>query len=77
MIVCGGGAHNQELVRALAARLPRVAVRSSAQLGLEPDAVEAVAFAWLAARRLQGLPGNLPSVTGARRTGVLGAMYLP
>ena len=43
--------------------------------GLDPDWVEASAFAWLASRTLQGLPGNLPSVTGAAAPEVLGAIY--
>ncbi len=48
---------------------------STAALGVDPQAVEAVAFAWLAARRLAGLPGNLPTVTGARGERQLGAVY--
>ncbi|MCL4744823.1 MAG: anhydro-N-acetylmuramic acid kinase [Burkholderiaceae bacterium] len=48
---------------------------STAVLGVDPQAVEAVAFAWLAARRLAGLPGNLPAVTGARGERLLGAVY--
>lgn len=75
VMVCGGGAHNTALLEALAARLPDVAVRSTGELGIGPDWVEAAAFAWLAARRLEGLPGNLPSVTGAREPAVLGAIY--
>ena len=37
--------------------------------------MEAMCFAWLAARTLAGLPGNLPSVTGAREAVVLGGIY--
>jgi anhydro-N-acetylmuramic acid kinase len=37
--------------------------------------VEAAAFAWLAHRTVAGLPGNLPTVTGARAARVLGAIY--
>jgi anhydro-N-acetylmuramic acid kinase len=50
-------------------------VSSTAVLGLDPDWVEASAFAWLAHRRLAGLPGNLPAVTGASGAVVLGGIY--
>jgi anhydro-N-acetylmuramic acid kinase len=75
VLVCGGGAHNVELVRRLAAAMPGFNVQSTASAGLDPDWVEAVAFAWLAMRTTLGLPGNLPSVTGAKRATVLGATY--
>ncbi|MDU1027094.1 MAG: anhydro-N-acetylmuramic acid kinase, partial [Leclercia adecarboxylata] len=39
------------------------------------DDMEALAFAWLAWRTVAGLPGNLPSVTGAREASVLGAVF--
>jgi anhydro-N-acetylmuramic acid kinase len=44
-------------------------------LGLDPDHVEASGFAWLAHRALAGLPGNLPAVTGAQRSVILGAIH--
>jgi anhydro-N-acetylmuramic acid kinase len=72
---CGGGVHNAELIGRLQANLPGVEVASTASRGIDPDWIEAAAFAWLAARRLAGLPGNLPAVTGASRPGVLGGIY--
>ncbi len=72
---CGGGVHNAALMEALRAQLPRLRVDSTAALGLDPDYVEAVGFAWLARERLDGDPGNLPSVTGARGPRRLGAIY--
>jgi anhydro-N-acetylmuramic acid kinase len=75
LIACGGGVHNRHLLARLAARLPHTRIESSAAHGLDPDQVEAAAFAWLAARTLAGLPGNLPSVTGAVRPAVLGAIW--
>ncbi len=75
LFVCGGGVHNEELMRRLASRLPEMQVASTGALGLDPDWVEACAFAWLADRTLKGLPGNLPSVTGASRAAVLGAVF--
>lgn len=75
--VCGGGAFNGHLLDRLAAHLPGVRVESTQAVGLPPDQVEALAFAWLAFRRIAGLPGNLPEVTGARGPRVLGAVHLP
>jgi anhydro-N-acetylmuramic acid kinase len=73
--LCGGGAHNTALLNALRQRLRPLPVQSTSALGLDPDWVEGAAFAWLAHRALESLPGNLPSVTGARRSVVLGAIY--
>lgn len=73
--LCGGGARNHDLVTRIARMLPEIAVRSTAQLGIHPDWVEAVAFAWLAQRRLRGEAANLPRVTGADKPRVLGAVY--
>lgn len=73
--VCGGGVHNGHLMARLAACLPRTSVRSTADLGIDPDWVEAMAFAWLAQRALSGAPGNVPEVTGAAGPRILGAIY--
>ncbi len=75
LYVCGGGAHNAYLLERLQTHLPTCRIASTAALGLEPDWVEATAFAWLAMRTLAGECGNLPTVTGARREVVLGAIY--
>ena len=75
--LCGGGAHNADLVRRIAARLPDRQLVSTADWGIPPDWVEACAFAWLAHRRMAGLPSNEGSVTGARAPCSLGAIYLP
>jgi len=75
LLVCGGGAHNRHLLARLAAQLPQTLIESSAMHGVDPDQVEAAAFAWLAARTLAGLPGNIPSVTGAAGPAVLGAIW--
>lgn len=75
LLVCGGGAHNADLLSRMAARLQGVAVETTASAGLDPDWVEACAFAWLAKQYCERRPGNLPSVTGARRPAVLGALY--
>lgn len=76
LIVCGGGSRNGELLRLLALALPGTTIETSAAHGLAPEWIEAAAFAWLAMRRMNGQPGNLPSVTGARRTVSLGSVIL-
>lgn len=75
LLACGGGVHNPELMRRLAARLPGVDVGSTGAVGIDPDFVEAAGFAWLARETLAGRPGNLPAVTGARGPRVLGAIH--
>ena len=75
LLVCGGGVHNPVLQAELAARWPGLVIESTAAHGLDPDFVEAVAFAWLARETLAGRPGNLPEVTGARGPRVLGAIH--
>jgi len=71
--VCGGGAHNTELMSRLQ-RLTRAKVDSTDALGVPPDWVEAMTFAWLARQHLKQLPGNIPTVTGARDARVLGRL---
>lgn len=74
--VCGGGVHNKLLMDRLAA-LHSGNVASSTELGIDPDWVEAMAFAWFAKNTLAKIPSNLPSVTGASRVAVLGGIYYP
>ena len=75
LYVCGGGAHNGALMQRLRAHLPAVRVSTTAALGIDPDWVEALAFAWLARQTLHHAPGNVPAVTGARGERILGAIY--
>ncbi len=74
LLVCGGGARNLLMAR-LAALLPGTEVSTTDEAGISGDDMEALAFAWLAWRTLAGLPGNLPSVTGASEASVLGAIF--
>ena len=76
IVVCGGGAHNAALMASLATDNPGGRVTTSVDYGIDPDWVEAAGFAWLARRRLAGLPGNAPAVTGAAREVVLGGLWL-
>ena len=76
VVVTGGGARNPTLVAAIRRHLAPLPVRTGARaLGLDPDAREAAAFALLAWAHLNGIPGNVPAVTGARAPRVLGALY--
>lgn len=75
VLACGGGVHNAVLMRRLGERLGTRALHSTGAFGVDPDYLEATAFAWLARQRLLGLPGNLPMVTGAKGPRVLGAIY--
>lgn len=75
VLVCGGGIHNRALMARLSALLAPVSVISTAAAGVDPDFVEACAFAWLARQRLEGRAGNVPEVTGARVPVVLGGIY--
>jgi anhydro-N-acetylmuramic acid kinase len=73
--LCGGGVRNLDLVARVRAKLTDIRVGDTSQLGIDPQAVEAIAFAWLAERRLAGRPANLPAVTGARGGRVLGGLW--
>src|SRR5262249_7823307 len=75
VIVCGGGARNPTLMAMLAEEVAPRPVRSSGELGVEPEHVEAIAFAWLAQAFCERRTGNLPSVTGAEGARILGALY--
>lgn len=77
VLVCGGGAFNQALLRDLQGLLPGLKIVTTERYGLGPACVEAVAFAWLARQRMANKPANLPAVTGASRKAVLGGVYAP
>jgi anhydro-N-acetylmuramic acid kinase len=74
IIVSGGGVKNRTMMRMLAQRLGNTPLRITDELGIPSSAKEAMAFALLAAATLDGVAGNVPSATGARRAVVLGAI---
>ncbi len=80
VLCCGGGMHNKLLLTLLQQRLAqankKVSVGQTNDVGIDGDYLEAMTFAWLAKQRVEMLPGNLPSVTGASRPKILGAEYL-
>jgi anhydro-N-acetylmuramic acid kinase len=79
LYLCGGGAKNGQLIALLRASLQekghQISIETTAALGIEPQHVEALAFAWLGYRFMARLPGNLPAVTGAAGARILGALY--
>jgi anhydro-N-acetylmuramic acid kinase len=75
ILACGGGVHNRHLLERLDALTGAAIVQTTDDWGIPADWLEAMAFAWLAHARLKGIPGNVPSVTGARREAVLGGVY--
>ena len=79
LVVGGGGSYNPTLVGFLRQELSPMGIRVQTQeeLGHSSDAKEAVAFALLADCTLRGVPGALPSVTGAKVGAVLGKLSFP
>ena len=76
ILVCGGGAHNTFLMQRLQLLAqPHFLVDSTQKYGIDPDWMEAIAFAWLARQTMHKKPGNLPQVTGAKQAAVLGGVY--
>jgi anhydro-N-acetylmuramic acid kinase len=75
VFVCGGGAKNDFLMESLENQLFDCELRSTEELGITADSVEAVAFAWLAYAHINKINGNIPSVTGASRAAILGGFY--
>ncbi len=74
LLVCGGGAHNPVLMRALARALPGMTVESTETCGVPPQQVEALAFAWMAHRFMERRPVDLVRTTGARHMVPLGSL---
>lgn len=77
VVVCGGGAHNPLIMQGLKEALPAWQTTTTQTYGVSEDYMEAMAFAWLAYRRIHCLPANLPAVTGAQQQTTLGCLYLP
>lgn len=76
LLICGGGASNDFLMKRLnELAKPGFTISTTEKYGLHPDWIEAMAFAWLARQTLNKQPGNIPSVTGASQAAVLGGIY--
>lgn len=72
IVIGGGGVKNATLLRRLQDRIGLGTVCSHEDFGMDSSAKESLAFALLAHATLQGISGNVPSATGARRSVVLG-----
>ena len=78
LYVCGGGVQNHFLMERLAFYLDnKISISSTQKLGIDPNWVEALGFAWLAFRHTNEQTGNLPAVTGAKKAVILGQRYDP
>ncbi len=73
--ICGGGAHNRFLMKNLKANFKTISVKTTSNLGIEPDWVEAAAFAWMAKQTIQGIKLETIPFTGARKSCILGGIY--
>ena len=71
IFICGGGVHNRTLMQRLQT-MTRCSVETTEPLGIHPDWVEAMAFAWLAHQNIHQETGNLSAVTGASKSVILG-----
>ena len=76
LVVCGGGARNPTIMEALARRT-NTQVETADALEWSVDAMEAQAFAYLAARSLRGLPLTYPTTTGVARAMCGGVLEMP
>lgn len=76
ILICGGGAHNEILLHHLQRLLPALSIQSTSSMGINPDFIEAMMFAWLAEKTINRTPLNLGPITGAKKPVILGAIYL-
>ena len=75
--LCGGGRHNTMLVDTLASLMPSMQINNIDQLGIDGDALEAMAFAYLAFAYKNKFYSNIPAVTGAEKSTTLGVHFFP
>lgn len=75
LYLCGGGAHNIQLHQTLANFLPNTLITSVNQLGVNPDYLEAMMFAWLASQTINSIAVDFSFITGSQKKAILGAIY--
>ena len=75
IFICGGGAFNKRLIHRLSELLSGCDLATTAKANIDPQWIEAMAFAWLAQQTINHRPGNLCAATGAKREVILGGVY--
>lgn len=75
LLICGGGANNTLLMNVLREKLPNIPVQTTADVGISPDYLEAMMFAWLAAQAIDSIKVDLRAITGSREPVLLGVIY--
>ena len=73
--LCGGGAHNTALLKRIGKLMPGYYVGTTAEIGIDPDWLEAMAFAWMAQQTLDGVAVVTSQFTGAKKPVMLGGIY--
>ena len=73
--LCGGGAHNTALLKRIGKLMPGYYVGTTAEIGIDPDWLEAMAFAWMAQQTLDGVAVVTSPFTGAKKPVMLGGIY--
>ena len=73
--LCGGGAHNTALLKRIGELMPGYYVGTTAEIGIDPDWLEAMAFAWMAQQTLDGIAVDTSPFTGAKKPVMLGGIY--
>ena len=74
LYVAGGGAANKQLMKRMQERLSHCTIRSISELGISTQSKEAIAFALIGFLSMHGLPGQIPSCTGASAGRILGSL---
>ncbi len=75
VLVCGGGARNTRLMQSLKSHLQSFTVTDTNELGINSDALEAIAFAWFAKQTLEHKAIDLSNITGSTQPAILGGVY--
>lgn len=75
VLICGGGVHNSALLDAIKQQLPHLQIDSTQALGIDPDYIEAMMFAWFADRAINNIPLDLSVITGAKKSSIYGVIY--